>query len=121
MTGVATAIAIGTLVTGAVVAHDIKVKKNRAEGAIKEQARTLQEQIDQQLEDQTKEPEGPVASVREDQDRRRRNLRRINPTGSRGVRDDEGLGGSFRQANMNYSGGSQAQSFPSGRSRLLGS
>lgn len=113
MSGVWTAIAIGAIAvtTGAVVSHDIKVKKNRAEGAIKDQAKALQDQIDAQVED---DAEGVVADVKKDQERRRRNLRRINPTGSRGVRNDDGATSLTRMAN------NTRQTFPSGRSRLLG-
>ncbi len=109
MTWAFVAVAVGAIIVGGVAAHDIEVKKNRAIGAAQAAAKEQQEAIDADKED-------VQLNFAEDAKRRRENILRINPTGSKGIDDDSPL---RRQAD-NFEGRTATTS-RRGRGRLLGS
>lgn len=104
------AAAVILTVGSAVASHDVEVKKNRAIGDVQAQAREAQEAL-----------ESDTASVQADfeadKERRRQNLRRINPTGAGGV--DDSASPLRRQAPTAAAGAQPSAS--KGRGRLLGS
>lgn len=103
------AVAVVLTVGSAVASHDVEVKKNRAIGEVQTQAREAQEALDA-------DTAAVQADFEADKERRRQNLRRINPTGAGGIDDASPL---RRQAPTRAAGPGPSAS--KGRGRLLGS
>ena len=111
MTWAAVAVGVVLVTAGAVYSHDVKVKQNRAIGAMQE---AYQNELDQITTDQNKDSKNLSAQLERDRKRRMENMRRVNPTGRSGIPNtplqnmaDENRGSNVTQMR--------------GRGRLLGS